>query len=85
MAYEKEMKRGIIKRIDNLGRITVPKAWRQVLGMELNDELNIFLIDNDTIGIRIKKDSKKSTLQFAKVQGEENFLKFIKIIVDKQG
>lgn len=62
MAYEKEMKRGIIKKIDNLGRITIPKAWRQVLGMELNDELNIFLVDNDTIGIRIKKDSKKSTL-----------------------
>lgn len=68
MAYETEMERGIIKKIDNLGRITIPKAWRQVLGMELNDELNIFLVDNDTIGIRIKKDNKKSTLQFVKVQ-----------------
>ena len=53
MAYEKEMEKGIIKKIDNLGRITIPKAWRQVVGIEANQELNVFLIDNDTIGIRI--------------------------------
>ena len=53
MAYEKEMEKGIIKKIDNLGRITIPKAWRQVVGIEVNQELNVFLIDNDTIGIRV--------------------------------
>ena len=54
MAYEKEMEKGIIKKIDNLGRITIPKAWRQVVGIEANQELNVFLIDNDTIGIKIE-------------------------------
>lgn len=53
MNYEKEMERGIIKKIDSLGRITIPKAWRQIIGIEANQELNVFLIDNETIGIKI--------------------------------
>lgn len=57
MAYEKEMEKGIIKKIDNLGRITIPKAWRQVVGIEANQELNVFLIDNDTIGIKVVKST----------------------------
>jgi AbrB family looped-hinge helix DNA binding protein len=57
MTYEKEMERGIVKKIDNLGRITIPKAWRQVVGIEANQELNVFLIDNETIGIKINEST----------------------------
>lgn len=55
-AKERE-KNGIIKKIDNLGRITVPKAWRQFLGINAGAELNIYMLDNETIGIKVVDDS----------------------------
>lgn len=42
---------GIRKTIDQLGRITVPKAFRTATGMDIGDEVEICQTDN---GILIK-------------------------------
>ena len=55
---------GITKKIDSLGRITIPKAWRQVCQLNYGDEVVLFLVDNETIGIR----KKESTLSNKEVQ-----------------
>lgn len=49
-------KKGIIKKIDNFGRITIPKAWRQILGADSGAEVEVIFIDEDTIEIKIKRD-----------------------------
>lgn len=49
-------KNGITKKIDNFGRITIPKAWRQICGAEEGSEVEIIFIDEDTIEIKIKRD-----------------------------
>ena len=54
MVLEKE-RNGIVKKIDNLGRVTIPKGWRQYLGITAGTELNIFIIDDETLGIKIVK------------------------------
>lgn len=42
----------ITKKIDNLGRITIPKFFRDLLELELGEEIEIFTVDENTIGIR---------------------------------
>lgn len=42
----------IIKKVDNLGRITIPKFFRDLLELELGEEIEIFVVDENTIGIR---------------------------------
>lgn len=46
----------ITRRIDDLGRVVIPKALRQTLGWTEGTELNINLVDN---GIFIKKYQPK--------------------------
>lgn len=41
----KQMPRGIIRRIDDLGRITLPKEMRRSLKLEVGDEVDIFFND----------------------------------------
>jgi AbrB family looped-hinge helix DNA binding protein len=57
MSAKEREKNGVIKKIDNLGRITVPKAWRQYLGINPGAELNIYMIDDETIGIKVVEES----------------------------
>jgi AbrB family looped-hinge helix DNA binding protein len=57
MSTKEREKNGVIKKIDNLGRITVPKAWRQFLGINAGAELNIYMIDDETIGIKVVDES----------------------------
>lgn len=45
---------GAIRRIDELGRIVIPKGMRKVMGLNSNDEVDISMEDN-CIFIR-KKD-----------------------------
>ena len=56
MSAKEREKNGVIKKIDNLGRITVPKAWRQYLGINPGAELNIYMIDDETIGIKVVEE-----------------------------
>lgn len=47
---------GIRKHIDQLGRITIPKSFRAVAGMDVGDEVEICQID---AGILIKPIEEK--------------------------
>lgn len=38
---------GIIRRIDDLGRVVIPKEIRQTLKIREGDPLEIFIEDND--------------------------------------
>jgi len=40
---------GIIRKIDQLGRIVLPKELRQTLSLETGDSLAIFVTDDDEI------------------------------------
>ena len=37
---------GIVRRIDQLGRVTIPMETRNILGIKVNDSLEIFTEDN---------------------------------------
>ena len=38
--------RGIIRKLDNLGRIVFPKEFRDELNLKYNDEMEIYLLEN---------------------------------------
>lgn len=40
------MKRGIIRKIDNLGRIVLPKEMRDAVGVKPGDKLEVFADEN---------------------------------------
>ena len=40
---------GIIRRIDQLGRVVLPKELRQTLSIDKGDSLAIYVTDNDEI------------------------------------
>lgn len=42
---------GIVRKVDNLGRIVVPRELRRVLNIEEGDPLEIFM-DNESIVLR---------------------------------
>ena len=44
--------KGIIRRLDDLGRIVVPKEYRRMLKIELGDPLEIFTLSNGDIVLR---------------------------------
>lgn len=46
---------GLIRNIDNLGRIVIPKEYRKSLNIECGDSLEIFLHEN---GIFITESGK---------------------------
>lgn len=49
-------KTGIIRKIDLLGRLVLPAEFRKVLGIDLNDDLEMTLTDE---GVLIKKYENK--------------------------
>lgn len=59
---------GVVRRIDNLGRIVIPKEVRDVLGINANDPVEIFvengyvLLKKYHIGCIICGDSEKNKL-----------------------
>lgn len=42
---------GVVRKIDNLGRIVIPKELRRILSIDIKDQLEIF-IDKDMIILR---------------------------------
>lgn len=74
---------GIIRRIDDLGRIVIPKELRRSLRIKNGDTLEVF-VDNDTI--LLKKYSPMETIEEAAVKYVESFNQVIKhnvIVCDK--
>ncbi|MDD4210868.1 MAG: stage V sporulation T C-terminal domain-containing protein [Clostridia bacterium] len=64
---------GIIRRVDELGRIVIPKEIRKTLRMKEGSPIEIFM--NDTGGIVLKKYSPLSELNdFAKEAVESIFM-----------
>ncbi len=43
---------GIVRNLDSLGRVVIPKEYRKILNLNYNDSVEIILIDD---GIFIKK------------------------------
>lgn len=54
------MKTGISRKIDDLGRIVIPKEIRNNLNIKLNDELEIFVSNNEII---LKKYTKLDNIK----------------------
>lgn len=50
------MAKGSIRRLDNEGRVTIPKEIRSSLGMDPGDLVEIFVTDEEVI---LKKDSNR--------------------------
>ena len=46
---------GIVRRMDMLGRIVMPKAMRRVLGIKTGDALEIFTEDNRIILMKYER------------------------------
>lgn len=50
---------GVVRNLDELGRITLPVELRRTLGITNRDPLEIFT-DNDTVVLKKYEDGKKS-------------------------
>lgn len=44
--------KGVTRKLDNLGRVTLPQEYRKTLGMKERQEVEIFLLES---GIYIEK------------------------------
>ena len=74
---------GIIRRIDDLGRIVVPKELRKTLRIKNGDSLEIFVDNEDII---LKKYSPMESIEEAAAKYVESFNQVIKhsvIVTDK--
>ena len=74
---------GIIRRIDDLGRIVVPKELRKTLRIKNGDSLEIFVDNEDII---LKKYSPMESIEEAAIRYVESFNQVIKhtvIVTDK--
>lgn len=49
---------GIVRRIDDLGRIVIPKVFRQQLGIKTSDEFEIFLNTDNTLTVKKIEEEK---------------------------
>ena len=74
---------GIIRRIDDLGRIVIPKELRKTLRIKNGDSLEIFVDNEDII---LKKYSPMESIEDAATRYVDSFSKVIKhsvIVTDK--
>lgn len=47
------MENKIIKKVDTMGRVTIPKAIRQICNLNIGDQVEIVLKDRNTIEIKV--------------------------------
>lgn len=57
---------GIIRRIDELGRIVIPKELRRTLHIKVGDPIEIFTADDGVIALR-KYEPTDSVLSYLKL------------------
>jgi AbrB family looped-hinge helix DNA binding protein len=50
---------GIIRRIDDLGRVVIPKALRRELGIEEGDPLELCVVDGGVLFTKYKVEEDK--------------------------
>ena len=53
---------GIVRRIDDLGRIVIPKVFRQQLGIKSSDEFEIFLNTDNTLTLKMIENKPKFSI-----------------------
>lgn len=46
------MVKGIIRRLDDLGRVVIPKEYRKMYNIQLGDPMEIYALDNGDIVVR---------------------------------
>lgn len=61
---------GIIRRVDDLGRIVIPKEIRRSIGIREGEPLEIFLEGRDTICFRKYKNNLSDAVENLKYQIE---------------
>lgn len=59
---------GAIRRIDDLGRIVIPREIRRNIGLREGEAMEIFLEDKDTICLRKYKVNLSDTVDHLKEQ-----------------
>lgn len=60
------MKRSIKREIDDLGRITVPADFREELGIEVGDVLEVYMEDGKIVYEKIDKIDPKQQIESLK-------------------
>ena len=55
---------GVVRRIDDLGRVVIPKEFRRAMHIQEGDPFELLIIDDKTVGFRKNIDS--TTLKEAK-------------------
>ena len=70
---------GIVRRIDDLGRVVIPKEVRQQLGIREGDPLELYLSDDGKELVIKKYDttapSRSIVNQLADISGDKDFFK----------
>lgn len=56
MVFEPE-----IKRVDDLGRVLIPKSWRRELGIRVDDKVELRFVDGPDKRIEIRPVDKVET------------------------
>lgn len=62
---------GIIRRVDDLGRVVIPKELRRTLGIREGDPLEIFALDTGGVGFFPYRTSLASEVKSLKNRLEE--------------
>ena len=61
---------GIVRRIDDLGRVVIPKDIRRAMGIHEGEPLEIFIGGDDTICFRKYKNNLSDAVEHLRVQIE---------------
>lgn len=61
---------GIVRKVDELGRVVIPIELRRNLGIEVKDELEIYVDDERII---LQKNKSTKTCQITGETSEDNF------------
>lgn len=75
---------GITKRIDELGRIVIPKEIRTNMNIKTNDELGIYVKDSTIILEKYSKLENCKEFIFKLTKGIKNLTNSLVIITDKE-
>lgn len=81
------------RKIDELGRIVIPKEWRNELGIEANQELEFAKVGSKIIitiptGMKTKEEVEKLYKEMSKIKETEynlGFLDALKEVLKKEG
>ena len=60
------MKRSVTRKIDDLGRITVPADFREELGIEVGDVLEVYMEEGKIVYEKIDKTDPKQEIESLK-------------------